>query len=213
MSNQTGPITPAGKLASSANATIHNLCSERLIVEGERLEDFRALVANLVDHYQPANPHEQSLVEDLAHGRWFLWRRQRGSASVDADVYEIQPDPARWSFVEHKRVLLADRYRTTAEHSYNRALKNVEAFAKDRVKAYRWEAIHDLAVRRLELARRRHEIAAEKAAINAKKLPQPPETPFSSVKSAVSSPVAPVPEPFIPPGIAPKNLEKGDRAA
>ena len=154
MSNQTGPITPAGKLASSANATIHNLCSERLIVEGERLEDFHALVASLVDHYQPADAHEEHLVEELAHGRWFLWRRQRGSAFVDADVYEIQPDPARWSFVEHKRVLLADRYRTTAERSYNRALKNVEAFAKDRVKTYRWEAIHDLAVRRLELARR-----------------------------------------------------------
>jgi hypothetical protein len=110
MSNQTGPNTPAGKLASSANATIHNGCSERLIVEGERLEEFHALVASLIDHYQPASSHEQSLVEDLAHGRWFRWRRQRGSAFVDADVYEIQPDPARWSFVEHKRVLLADRY-------------------------------------------------------------------------------------------------------
>ena len=114
MSNQTGPVTPVGKLASSVNATIHNGCSERLIVEGERLEDFHALVASLVDHYQPANPHQQSLVEDLANGRWFLWRRQRGCASVDADVHEIQPDPARWSFVEHKRVLLADRYRATA---------------------------------------------------------------------------------------------------
>jgi hypothetical protein len=129
------------------------------------------LVASLVDHYQPANPHEQSLVEDLAHGRWFLWRRQRGSALVDADVYEIQADPARWSYVEHKRVLLADRYRTTAERSFNRALKNVEAFAKDRVKTYRWEATHDLAVRRLELAKKRQEKAAEKAAPRAKKLP------------------------------------------
>jgi hypothetical protein len=210
MSNQTGPT---GKLASSANATIHNGCSERLIVEGERLEDFHALVASLIDHYQPANPHEQSLVEDLAHGRWFLWRRQRGSAFVDADVYEIQPDPARWSFVEHKRVLLADRYRTTAERSYNRALKNVEAFAKDRVKTYRWEAMHDLAVRRLELAKKRQEIAAEKAALKAKRLSAPSETPFCSVKSAVSSPVAPAPEPVSPPDIGPENPKKGDRAA
>jgi hypothetical protein len=213
MSNQTGPITTAGKLASSGNATIHNGCSERLIVEGERLEDFHALIASLVDHYQPANSHEQSLVEDLAHGRWFLWRRQRGCASVDADVHEIQPDPARWSFVEHKRVLLADRYRTTAERSFNRALKNVEAFAKDRVKTYRWEATHDLAVRRLELAKRKHEIAVEKAARRAQKLPAPPETPFCSVKSAVSSPVESAPQPVSPPGIAPKNPEKGDLAA
>jgi hypothetical protein len=210
MSNQTGPVTPAGKLASSANATVHNGCSERLIVEGERLEDFHALVASLIDHYQPANPHEQSLVEDLAHGRWFLWRRQRGSASVDADVYEIQPDPARWSFVEHKRVVLADRYRTTAERSFNRALKNVEAFAKDRVKKYRWEATHDLAVRRLELAKQKHEQTLEKAALKAQKLP---EAVFCSVKSAVSSPVESAPQPVSPPDIALQNPEKGDLAA
>jgi len=213
MPNQTGPTTPTGKLASCGNATIHNGCSERLIVEGERLEDFHALVASLVDHYQPTGAHEQSLVEDLAHGRWFLWRRQRGCAFVDADVYEIQPDPARWSFVEHRRVALADRYRTTAERSFNRALKNVEAFAKDRVKKYRWEATHDLAVRRLELAKRKHEIAVEKAARKAQNLPPTPETPFCSVNSAVSSPVESAPHPFSPPGIAPKNPEKGDLAA
>jgi hypothetical protein len=213
MPNQTGPTTPTGKLASSGNATIHNLCSERLIVEGERLEDFHALVASLVDHYQPADTHEHHLVEELAHGRWFFWRRQRGCASVDADVHEIQPDPARWSFVEHKRVLLADRYRTSAERSFNRALKNVEAFAKDRVKTYRWEATHDLAVRRLELAKQKHEGALERAALRAKKLPEPPETPFCSVKSAVSSPVALAAQPISPPDITPKNLEKGDLAA
>jgi hypothetical protein len=209
MSNQTGPTTPAGKLASCGNATLHNGCSERLIVEGERLEDFHALLASLVDHYQPADAHEQSLVEDLAHGRWFLWRRQRGSASVDADVYEIQPDPARWSFVEHKRVALADRYRTAAERSFNRALKNVEAFAKDRVKTYRWEATYDLAVRRLELAKRKHQIAVEKAAMKAKKLPPPTEPPFRSVKSAVSSPIASAAQPFSPLDITQKNPEKG----
>jgi hypothetical protein len=70
MPNQTGPTTTTGKLASSGNATIHNGCSERLIVEGERLEDFHALVASLVDHYQPTGAHELALVEDLAHGRW-----------------------------------------------------------------------------------------------------------------------------------------------
>jgi hypothetical protein len=213
MPNQTGPNTPTGKLGSSANATIHNGCSERLIVEGERLDDFHALVASLVDHYQPADAHEQFLVEDLAHGRWFLWRRQRASAFVDADVYEIQPDPARWSFVEQKRVLLADRYLTNAERSFNRALKNVEAFAKDRVKTYRWEATHDLAVRRLELARERHEAAVERAALRAKKLPPPPEPPFCSVKSAVSSPVAPALQTSSPPNMTLENPGKGDLAA
>jgi hypothetical protein len=138
MSYQTGPTTAAGQAASSANATIHDGCSEKLIVEGERLEDFHKLVASLVDHYQPADPHEQSLVEDLAHGRWILWRRRRAFNSVESDVYAIQPNEGRWTEAEFKRIALADRYRTTAERSFNRALKNVEAFAKERVKTFRF---------------------------------------------------------------------------
>ena len=213
MSYQTGPSSAAGKAASSVNATTHNGCSEKLIVEGERLEDFHALVASLVDHYQPADPHEQSLVDDLAHGRWILWRRRRAFNSVESDVYSIQPNEGKWTEAEFKRIALADRYRTTAERSFNRALKNVEAFAKERVKTFRWEATYDLAVRRLELAKRKHELAVLKAASRAKKLQTPPAEPFRSAKSALSSPVASGPEPFSPLDITLRNLEKEVRAA
>jgi len=124
MPNQTGPTTAAGQAVSSANATIHNGCSEKLIVGGERLEDFYALVASLVDHYQPADTHEQALVEDLAHGRWILWRRRRAFNSVESDIYAFQPNEGKRTEAEFKRIALADRYRTTAERSFNRALKN-----------------------------------------------------------------------------------------
>jgi len=213
MSYQTGPTTAAGQAVSSANATIHNGCSEKLIVEGERLEDFHSLVASLVEHYQPADPHEQALVEDLAHGRWILWRRRRAFNSVESEVYAFQPNEGKWTEAEFKRIALADRYRTTAERSFNRALKNVEVFAKERVKTFRWEATYDLAVRRLELAGKKHELAVVRAAMRAKKLPPPPETPFRSVKSAVSSPVSSTPQPFSPLNITLKNPEKGARTA
>jgi hypothetical protein len=209
MSYQTGPTSAAGKAVSSANATTHNGCSEKLIVEGERLEDFQELIASLVDHYQPTDSHEQSLVEDLAHGRWILWRRRRAFNNVEADIYAVQPNEAKWTEAEFKRIALADRYRTTAERSFNRALKNVETFAHDRVKAYRWEMMYDLAVKRLDLARRKHELQVLKAAMRAKKLPPPVEPAFPSVKSAVSSPVAPVAQPFNPAKIGTENLEKG----
>jgi len=213
MPNQTGPTTAAGQAVSSANATIHNGCSEKLIVEGERLEDFHALVASLVDHYQPADPHEQSLVEDLAHGRWILWRRRLAFNSVESEVYAFQPNEGKWTEAEFKRIALADRYRTTAERSFNRALKNVEAFSKERVKTYRWEATYDLAVRRLELAKQKHEWQVLKATMKAKNLPPPPEPAFRSAKNAVSSPVASDPQPFSPLNITLKNPEKGVRTA
>ena len=209
MSNQTGPTSAAGQAVASANATVHNGCSEKLIVEGERLEDFHKLVASLVDHYQPADTHEQALVEDLAHGRWILWRRRRAFNSVESEVYALQPNEGKWTEAEFKRIALADRYRTTAERSFNRALKNVEAFAKERVETYRWEATYDLAVRRLELAKKKHELAVVKAAIKAKKLPPPPPEPIRSVKSTVSSPLASTSQPFSPLNITRKNPETG----
>lgn len=188
MPNQTGPSTAAGQAVSSANATIHNGCSEKLIVEGERLADYHSLVANLVTHYQPADSHEQYLVEDLAHGRWILWRRQRAFNSLESSVYTLQPNEANWTEAEFKRISLADRYRTAAERSFDRALRNVEAFSKERVKEYRWAATYDLAVKRLDLAKAKHEIAVAKA----RRVRPPAVTPIRSVKSAVSSPVAPI---------------------
>ena len=123
MSYQTGPATAAGKAVSSVNATTHNGCSEKLIVEGERIEDFHKLIAGLVDHYQPAGPHEQSLVEDLAHGRWILWRRQRAFNGVESEVCACQPNEGKWTEAEFKRIARANRYRTNAERSFNRARK------------------------------------------------------------------------------------------
>jgi hypothetical protein len=213
MSNQTGPTTAVGQAVASANATIRNGCSEKLVIEGERLEDFHALVASLVDHYQPATILEKSLVEDLAHGRWMFWRRQRAFTDIESAVYALQPDEGKWTEAEFKRIALADRYRTNAERSFNRALKNVEAFSKERVKSFRWEATYDLAVRRLELARKKHELAVAKEARRAKKLPLIPKPPFRSVKSAVSSPVASATQPVSPPNITRENPEKGVCAA
>ena len=74
---QTGPVTAAGKEISSRNATTHGGTSEKLIVPGERQEDFDALLNNLLEEYSPESPDARNLVEDAALGRWFLWRRQR----------------------------------------------------------------------------------------------------------------------------------------
>jgi hypothetical protein len=173
------PSTSDGRTeANRTNATTHNGASQRLIVAGERLEDFETLLANLVQQYEPRTPEEHSLVEDLAHGRWFLWRRRRAFITIEADVYNIEPDPAKWTDAEFKRLALAERYRTQAERAYNRALKNVEAFAKDRLKTQRLEAAHDLALQRLQLQKAKHELAVTKAEIR-------------SAKNAFSSPNRP----------------------
>jgi hypothetical protein len=169
------PTSEARAHANRTNAAKHNGASQRLIVAGERLEDFEALLANLIRQYEPRTQEEHSLVEDLAHGRWFLWRRRRAFIAIEADVYNTQPDQAQWTEAEFKRLALAERYRTQAERAYNRALKNVENFSKDRLKTQRLEATHHLAVQRLELQKAKHELAVAKANLR-------------SAKNAVSSP-------------------------
>jgi hypothetical protein len=155
--------------ANRTNAATHNGTSQRLIVAGERLEDFEALLANLVQQYHPLTAEEHSLVEDLAHGRWFLWRRRRAFIAIEADVYNSQPDQAKWTETEFKRLALAERYRTQAERAYNRALNNVEAFAKDRLKSERVEATHHLALERLELQKAKHQLAVRNAELRSAK--------------------------------------------
>src|SRR5882724_3109216 len=94
---QTGPVTVENKQISSANATIHGGVSEKLIVAGERQEDFDALLNDLLEEYAPATPQARHLVEDAALARWFLWRRQRAHNAVEAALYTAQPAVELWS--------------------------------------------------------------------------------------------------------------------
>jgi hypothetical protein len=169
---------------SNQNAAVHHGTSANLIVAGERLEDFLKLTDTLIDHFKPSTPEEQHLVKDLAHGRWMLWRRQRAQRAIEADVHSTKPDPATWTDTEFKRIALSDRYLTQATRAYQRALKNVESFAKERAKSVRWEAMHDLALQRLQLQQSKHEFAMAKA-INREE-----EALFRSAKCADSSPFA-----------------------
>ena len=199
---------------SNQNAATHHGTSNQLIVAGERLEDFTNLTNTLVQHFQPSNPEEQHLVEDLAHGRWMLWRRQRAQRAIEADVHSSQPDPAKWTETEFKRIALSDRYLTQATRAYQRALKNVEAFAKERAKSFRWQAMHDLALQRLHLQQSKHEFALSNA------IAKEQEALFRSAKCADSSPFAgsnptgaPTPYTQFPPFLTAEERRKMNKAA
>ena len=72
--NSTGPKTPAGKARSSRNALRHGLASDQIVLDTESEADFQALLAGYLDHYQPADPIEQTLVEEAAVAAWRLRR-------------------------------------------------------------------------------------------------------------------------------------------
>lgn len=123
---QTGPTTPEGKSRSSDNATTHGGTSQKLIVTGERQEDFTNLFIGLLAEFAPETPSARLLVEDFAHAQWFLWRRIRAQNSAEHALYEAQPDPALWPDASFHALTNMERYRTTAERAFQRALRNLE---------------------------------------------------------------------------------------
>jgi hypothetical protein len=123
---QTGPTSPAGKSHSSDNATTHGGTSQKLIVAGERQEDFTNLFTGLLAEFNPETPSARALVEDFAHAQWFLWRRIRAQNSAEHALYEAQPDPALWPAASFHTLTNMERYRTAAERAFQRALRNLE---------------------------------------------------------------------------------------
>jgi hypothetical protein len=145
---QTGPVTAAGKEISSGNATTHGGTSEKLIVAGERREDFDKLLNNLLEEHSPETPEARNLVEDAALGRWFLWRRQRVYNSVETALYAAQPAPEQWPPDAYHKLALLDRYKTAAERSLQRVLRNLTSLQR----AKKQEAQSKLAVVRAAVA-------------------------------------------------------------
>ena len=145
---QTGPVTVAGKETSSQNATTHGGTSEKLIVGDEKKSDFDRLLNDLLEEYAPATEQARLLVEDAALARWYLWRRQRTCNKIEAALYEAQPAPELWTAEQFHQLALADRYKTAAERSLQRALRNLEGHLRQAAQLKKTEAQAEVAVAR-----------------------------------------------------------------
>src|SRR5581483_11383264 len=75
--HSTGPRSPEGKLASSRNSLKHGLASGQMIIPGEDTAAFEALLHDLLEEHQPANPTEELLVNELAQSHWLTQRAIR----------------------------------------------------------------------------------------------------------------------------------------
>jgi hypothetical protein len=75
--HSTGPVTDAGKEASSQNNFRHGLTGHVFfLLEWEKAEDFDHLREALVDEHRPATPTEQILVDNMAQHYWLSQRAQ-----------------------------------------------------------------------------------------------------------------------------------------
>ncbi len=114
-----GPKTEDGKARSSQNSLKHGARSKALILADERQEDFDKVAEGWSKEFEPEGYQEERLVEILVRNDWFFQRADRlwqeAQASGD-DQHTLE---------------LMQRYRTTAERSFFRALGALRGLRKD----------------------------------------------------------------------------------
>ena len=118
-----GPKTPHGKVTSSQNSTKHGCTSKVLILENEDPADLEAIRAGWFQEFEPEGYQEERLVENLVLNDWWLKRAQRNLDEAEAAVFGGGGD--------FHRVELMQRYKTTHERAFYRALSALQGLRKD----------------------------------------------------------------------------------
>ncbi len=94
----TGPRTKSGKTRSSRNALKHGLSAEQVVMLDEDPAAFEALRDDLYAHYQPSDPVDDALVEQVAGCIWRLRRvPEIEAAIIEYHYFDRQADRARMS--------------------------------------------------------------------------------------------------------------------
>jgi hypothetical protein len=117
----TGPVTAAGKAASSQNNFKHGLYSKQIVVTGEDPAELDALKTDLRAEHQPATVTEEMLVNEMAEQYWRLKRARRIEANLFADG-DLR--------IAHMSAVL--RLMSSAERGFHKALKTLRELQKQR---------------------------------------------------------------------------------
>jgi hypothetical protein len=125
--HSSGPVTPAGKAASSRNSFKHGLYSKALMYPGENPAELDALKSDLRRDHQPANTTEEILVNEMAEHFWRIrrWRER------EARLMAIETTPAGVvAFTEMPPIM--QRLMSAAERGFHKSLSTLREVQKDR---------------------------------------------------------------------------------
>jgi hypothetical protein len=132
--HSTGPSSPAGKAASSQNATSHGLTGHFAVLPHEDLAAFYQIQAGYLRTFQPTNDHEYFLVETMVESRWKLARLKRMESALvqqmaGQDTEHSNPDAvvaAAMLAGNANAYASLQRYQAAAERSYYKAKKELD---------------------------------------------------------------------------------------
>jgi hypothetical protein len=128
--HSTGPVTSAGRAASSQNHTTHGLARHNghfRILPTEDLADFEALKAGLAAEHQPTTVTESILLNTMAESHWLANRAQRlADCCCDQETGLVdQPQPFN----------LYLRYQSNHRRAFHKALNDLLKLRAERRKA------------------------------------------------------------------------------
>jgi hypothetical protein len=126
----TGPTSAEGKAKSCMNHLSHGFASATAsFIPGEDPEEFKALLADLTEEYQPATPTEQILVERMTQNQWLSLRAFRlQSNSFSTGKWGV-------NFTISKDLGLLIRYQTSADRTFHRTHADLVKAQKERKKS------------------------------------------------------------------------------
>ncbi len=146
-----GPWTVEGKRNSSQNARTHGCRSKEKILPGERREDYDAVWQQWLEVYAPETEGDLAQLEQVVDCAWRLQRTEEAYTDVERALRSESTNAAEWRPELLQRLQLMQRYRTTAENSFHKAVRMLE-FLKGQRDAERRERDRKAAAKAAELA-------------------------------------------------------------
>ena len=126
----------------------HSMCQEQFfLLPGESEEQYQALHARWSKQYEMDQPAVPSLIDALVESEWIQQRCTRNVLQLQTRLAQAElKDPTNMELIEflERRLHNSFRYRTAAENSFTRALRNLERFRKALVDEEMAEAYFDL---------------------------------------------------------------------
>jgi len=135
----TGPRSLEGKATSSMNRLVHGCRSQKLVLRHEDPAEFEATIRGWFEHYAPQDEVAVALVEELAKAHWFLKRAQKRLAEVE---WELPMNAYHWTDTHQRLLANFTRYKVSAERTFQRYLKDLEAHRAIVARCARLEDTH-----------------------------------------------------------------------
>ena len=126
-SKSRGPVTPAGKLASSRNAITHGMLCGTIVLNGESADRFLGLLAALFEEFEPQTPFEESLIENMAAARWRqmrIWGMEKAGMEHEMHRQSRMSNSTGLDPSEYAATLAASAFRTLSDDSRSLELIN-----------------------------------------------------------------------------------------